>query len=38
MSWVVPVPLLSFMTELQLERVTCGAAEIDISVLKSMIR
>ncbi|EDV21026.1 uncharacterized protein TRIADDRAFT_60369 [Trichoplax adhaerens] len=37
MSWVIPVPLLSFMTELQLEKITCGAAEIDISVLKSMI-
>ncbi|XP_018619035.1 probable E3 ubiquitin-protein ligase HERC1 isoform X2 [Scleropages formosus] len=38
MSWIVPVPLLSFLTAKQLEQMVCGMPEISVDVLKKVVR
>lgn len=38
MSWIVPMPLLSLMTAHYLELLVCGRPDIDVNVLKKVVR
>ena len=38
MSTMIPVPLLSLMTAKNLEQYVCGSEEIDIMMLKKVVR
>ena len=38
MSTMIPVPLLSLMTAKNLEQYVCGMEEIDIMMLKKVVR
>ncbi|XP_033110674.1 probable E3 ubiquitin-protein ligase HERC1 [Anneissia japonica] len=38
MSWIIPVPLLSLLTPLQLDSMVCGMPDIAIMMLKRVVR
>ena len=38
MSWIVPVPLLSLLSALNIERLVCGMPEVPVSVLRKVVR
>ena len=38
MSWIVPVPLLSLLSALNLEHLVCGMPEIPVGILKKVVR
>ncbi len=38
MAMIVPVPLLSLYTASMLERAVCGSEEVDLQVLKKVVR
>nr|XP_014345328.1 PREDICTED: probable E3 ubiquitin-protein ligase HERC1 [Latimeria chalumnae] len=38
MASIIPVPLLSLLTEEQLERLVCGVPEVSVAMLKSIVR
>lgn len=38
MAWIIPVPLLSLLTEQKLEQMVCGAEEVSIKMLRRVVR
>ena len=38
MAWIIPVPILSLLTGEKLERLVCGSAEVNVDVLKKVVR
>ena len=38
MAWIVPVPLLSLCTAKMLETTVCGHEEVDLQMLKKVVR
>lgn len=38
MGWIIPVPILSLLTGEKLEQLVCGSPEVNVDILKKVVR